>query len=150
MADKRVQLWTDDTYNDFAIVLKPYILARTDEKTKYTKVVDESDQGDRYSYDWKYTLSQWVNYHFGNQVLVNISETTSILTPEPQKQKIIKNQKGMKYYLLRSKPTSPIIDSTLELKPKGLKCHFCNLKYCLDDERKQHEEIWHSNKLTPL
>ena len=29
----------------------------------------------------------------------------------------------------------------------GLKCHFCNLKYCLEEERKQHEEFWHSNKL---
>lgn len=151
MAEPSIQLWTDEAEGEFAILLKnSHYVIKTNEKTEFTKMIDESAFMQGYSYDWKYTLSQWVNYHFGNQVLVNISETTSILTPEPQKQKITKNQKGMKYYLLRSKPTSPIIDSTLELKPKGLKCHFCNLKYCLDDERKQHERFWHSDKLTPL
>ena len=31
----------------------------------------------------------------------------------------------------------------------GLKCHFCNLKYCLEEEREQHEEFWHSNRIKP-
>jgi uncharacterized ferredoxin-like protein len=29
----------------------------------------------------------------------------------------------------------------------GLKCGYCNLKYCLEEERKQHEEFWHGNKI---
>ena len=28
-----------------------------------------------------------------------------------------------------------------------LKCHFCNLKYCIEEERTEHEKFWHSNKL---
>lgn len=31
-------------------------------------------------------------------------------------------------------------------KPE-LKCHFCNLKYCIEEERKEHEEFWHSDKI---
>jgi len=112
-------------------------------------MIDESALMQGYNYDWKYTLAQWVNYHSGNQVLVKISETASILNPKPQQEQVLSNRKGITYILPRSKPTSPITESGLELKPKGLKCHFCNLKYCLDDERKQHEEFWHSDKLSP-
>ena len=81
--------------------------------------------------------------------MVNISETASILNPKPQQEQVLSNRKGITYLLPRTKPTSPITESGIELKPKGLKCHFCNLKYCLDDERKQHEEFWHSDKLSP-
>ena len=126
-----------------------YYVIKTNQKTKFTKMIDESAFMQGYSYDRKYTLAQWVNYHFGNQVLVNISETASILNPEPQQEQVLSNRKGITYFLPRSKSTSPITESGLELKPKGLKCHFCNLKYCLDDERKQHEEFWHSDKLSP-
>ena len=125
MADKRVQLWTDDTYNDFAIVLKPYILARTDEKTKYTKVIDESDQGDRYSYDWKYTLSQWVNYHLSNGLPVGNN-------PESCKD-------PLKSFDSMAKPRS-------QSNSMILKCHFCNLKYSIEAECQEHESFWHSNK----
>ena len=43
-------------------------------------------------------------------------------------------------------------NDTIKVKRKqppkpGLKCHFCNLKYCLEEERNEHEEFWHSNKL---
>lgn len=125
MADKRVQLWTDDTYNDFAIVLKPYILARTDENTKYTKVIDESDQGDRYSYDWKYTLSQWVNYHLSNGLPVRNQ-------PESCKD-------SLKSFDSMAKPRS-------QSNSIILKCHFCNLKYSIEAECQEHERFWHSNK----
>ena len=139
MVESRIQLWTDETQAEFAILLKnSHYVIKTNEKTEFTKMIDESALMQGYNYDWKYTLAQWVNYHFGNQVLVNISETASILNP-----------KGITYLLPRTKPTSPITESGIELKPKGLKCHFCNLKYCLDDERKQHEEFWHSDKLSP-
>jgi hypothetical protein len=46
----------------------------------------------------------------------------------------------------------PFVNRDIKVKNKpspkpGLKCHFCNLKYCLEEERKQHEEFWHGNKL---
>ena len=149
MVESRIQLWTDETQAEFAILLKnSHYVIKTNEKTEFTNMIDESALMQGYNYDWKYTLAQWVNYHFGNQVLVNISETASILNPKPQQEQELSNRKGITYLLPRTKPTSPITESGIELKPKGLKCHFCNLKYCLDDERKQHEEFWHSDKLS--
>lgn len=141
MSDKRVQLWTDDTYNDFAIVLKPYILARTDENTKYTKVLDESDQGDRYSCDWNYTLSQWVNYHLSNGVPQGNN-------PESSKPPIGSGEKetssGQGPQNLKS------FDSTARPRSQSnsmiLRCHFCALKYSIEAERHEHERFWHSNK----
>jgi hypothetical protein len=46
---------------------------------------------------------------------------------------------------------TPAIKVKNKPPPKpGLKCHFCNLKYCLEEERIQHEEFWHSNKLIKM
>lgn len=141
MSDKRVQLWTDDTYNEFAIVLKPYILARTDAKTKYTKVIDESDQGDRYSYDWKYTLSQWVNYHLSNGLPPGNH-------PESSKAPIGSREKETSSHLDLHNLKS--FDSAAKPRSQSnsmiLKCHFCTLKYSIEAERHEHERFWHSNK----
>jgi hypothetical protein len=148
MVESRIQLWTDDTQAEFAILLKnSHYVIKTNEKTEFTKMIDESALMQGYNYDWKYTLAQWVNYHFGNQLLVKISETASILNPKPQQEQVL--AKGITYLLPRPRPTSTITESGLVVKPKVLKCHFCNLKYCLDDERKQHEEFWHSDKISP-
>ena len=141
MSDKRVQLWTDDTYNDFAIILKPYILARTDEKTKYTKVIDESDQGDRYSYDWKYTLSQWVNYHLANGLPPgNIPKYSKATLKSREKEtrfhKEVHNRNSFKSATKSRSKSSSLI----------LKCQFCTLKYSIEAERHEHERFWHSNK----
>ena len=46
-------------------------------------------------------------------------------------------------------PVSLVIKVKNKPPPKpGLKCHFCMLKYCLEEER-GHEEFWHSNKIKP-
>jgi hypothetical protein len=141
MSDKRVQLWTDDTYNDFAIVLKPYILARTDEKTKYTKVIDESDQGDRYSYDWKYTLSQWVNYHLSNGLPQgNRSESSKAPIGSSEKEKSSRQDPhNLKTIDSAARPRS-------QSNSMILRCHFCSLKYSIEAERYEHERFWHSDK----
>jgi hypothetical protein len=76
MVESRIQLWTDETQAEFAILLKnSHYVIKTNEKTEFTKMIDESALMQGYNYDWKYTLAQWVNYHFGNQALVKISET---------------------------------------------------------------------------
>jgi hypothetical protein len=141
MSDKRVQLWTDDTYNDFAIVLKPYILARTDEKTTYTKVIDESDQRDKYSYDWNYTLSQWVNYHLSNGLPQGDH-------PESSKAPIGSREKETSSH--QNAPKLKSFDSAAKPRPQSnsmiLRCHFCALKYSIEAERNEHERFWHSDK----
>ena len=40
-------------------------------------------------------------------------------------------------------------DAILNWKKISQYIGFCNLKYCLE-ERKQHEEFWHTNKLIKL
>ena len=36
----------------------------------------------------------------------------------------------------------------LKSKPAIIKCNFCNLKFCIDEERGEHERFWHSRELT--
>ncbi len=114
MAEPRIQLWTDETEAEFAILLKnSHYVIKTNEKTAFTKMIDESAFMQGYSYDWKYTLSQWVNYHFGNQVLVNLSESSPVLNPKLPKEKATRKAKGIKQLLTYIKPSSPNNESIL-------------------------------------
>ena len=96
MVKSMIQLWTDETQAEFAILLKnSHYVIKTNEKTEFTKMIDESAFMQGYNYDWKYTLAQWVNYHFGNQVLVNISEIRN-----PNKNKYYQIEKGLLTFCL--------------------------------------------------
>ena len=92
-----------------------------------------------YEVDWRYTLSQWVVYYLANKYAVLINSKISV-----QKEFNIRDEENdISLY----PPVSRAIKVKNKPPPKpGLKCHFCNLKYCLEEERKQHEEFWHSNK----
>jgi hypothetical protein len=83
MTEPSMQLWTDHTNNEFAILLNSKYVIRTSQNANYTKMIDESPCMQGYTYDWKHTLSHWVNYHYGNQVVVNISDTSTVPNLEP-------------------------------------------------------------------
>ena len=94
-----------------------------------------------YDVDWRYTLSQWVVYYLANKYAVLIDSKISV-----QKEFNIRDDDDNEVY--SSYTVSLVIKVKNKPPPKpGLKCHFCNLKYCLEEEREQHEEFWHSNKI---
>lgn len=37
-----------------------------------------------YTYDWKHTLSHWVNYHFRNQETVNFINVSTVDNPKSE------------------------------------------------------------------
>jgi len=105
------------------------------------KMIDECPYEEGYDVDWRYSLSQWVVYYLANKYTVLINSKISI-----QKEFNIRDDDNEVVSLY------PPINRAIKVKNKpppkpGLKCHCCNLKYCLEEERKQHEEFWHSNKL---
>ena len=51
-------------------------MVRTSQDAIYTKMIDESPCMQGYTYDWKHTLTHWVNFHYGNQVQFNISDAS--------------------------------------------------------------------------
>ena len=107
------------------------------------KMIDECPYKEGYELDWHYTLSQWVVYYLANKFTVLLDSKSSI-----QKEFNIRDEEidVRSHY-----PVNPTIKLRNKPPPKpGLKCHFCNLKYCLEEERKQHEEFWHSNKLLKM
>jgi hypothetical protein len=152
MTEPSMQLWTDHTNNEFAILLNSKYVIRTSQNANYTKMIDESPCMQGYTYDWKHTLSHWVNYHYGNQVVVNISDTSTVHNLEPGSEVIQTSKKpnskstATRLHLTYFKPSRPKTESKtkLKLKPEVLKCHYCNLKYFLEEERKEHEKFWHT------
>jgi len=143
MSQDRMELWSNDRLTEFAIKLNSVIVVTTSHNLGTMIKIDECLYRSGYEFDWHYTLSQWVVYYLANKFTVLLDSKTSI-----PKEFNIRDQEieSSSYH-----PVNPTIKVRNKLPPKpGLKCHFCNLKYCLDEERKQHEEFWHSNKLIKM
>lgn len=139
MNGKRIQLWGNDDLSEFAIILESKVLARTNVKAAYVKLVDELLSGNWYNCDWRYTLSRWIVFYLSQKYLSDFG------SDKTTKQKIndekYKNYQNRKYEFIRMSSTKK-----LQRTPRPtIKCTFCNLKYHKDEQRKQHEEFWHKN-----
>lgn len=156
MAEPRIQLWTDDTNSEFAIYLSSDFVIRTNQKIKYTKMIDESVCMQGYDYDWKHTLTQWVTFLFGNNLQISpekfeISDSRQVLIDSNKTgKKNIRKIKFPKSAILMKSTEKLEVSSRPALKPELLKCTFCNLKYYIDEERIEHEKFWHADKITSI
>jgi hypothetical protein len=152
MSEPRIQLWTDDADSEFAIFLNSNYMIRTTSKVKYTKLIDESICLQGFNYDWKHTLSQWVNYLFGNQLTlpheIEISNSQQGLTGGTKIEPKHEHKTSKHYSLLTRSNKKRLSKPKPKLKPKLIECHFCKLKFFIDEERNEHEKFWHSAKLT--
>jgi hypothetical protein len=149
MSEPPIQLWTDDSNSEFAIFSNSNYMIRTNANVNYTKLVDESVCMQGYNYDWKHTLSQWVNFHFGNQLNLpdnlDVSNFQRVSSGVQEKRKTERVRIPRPHNLHRE--TERISKLERKSKPKLLKCTFCNLKFCINEERDDHEKFWHNNKL---
>lgn len=139
MKGKRIQLWSNDNLSEFAIIFESTVLARTNVKAGYVKLVDELIGGDWYNCDWRYTLSQWVVFYLSEKYS---SDFGSDKTRKQEANGVkSKNYQNSKYEFIHTLPTK----SKRTPRPT-IKCTFCYLKYHKDEQRKQHEDLWHKNK----
>ena len=144
MGDQSMELWSNDILTEFAIKFNSAIVVKTSDNPDLTiKMIDESPYKDGYDFDWHYTLSQWVIYYLANKYVVSLDSKIY-----KQKEFEIHNDEDNEVDSSSYTRVNDTIKVKRKLPPKpGLKCHFCNLKYCLEEERNEHEEFWHSNKL---
>lgn len=102
---------------------------------------------DGYTYDWRHTLAQWVQFHFGNQPTVRIPDSAiaheSVSTPEP---KLKRPGFRKSFFKLNRRRNKSAKQARTGISQGELKCHYCNLKYCLEEERTEHEKFWHNDK----
>lgn len=139
-----MQLWSDDILSEFAIKFNSVTVATTSNNSDVlVKMIDERPYKTGYNINWYYTLSQWVIYYLANKYLISLDSKIS----QAKDFKIHSdenNEVDVSSYIR----VNDIIKVKNKPPPKpGLKCHFCNLKYCLEEERTEHEEFWHSKKL---
>jgi hypothetical protein len=150
-----MELWADDTLSEFAIIYDSRTVIRTKEQGQYTKMIDRSKFVEGYELNWGYTLSQWVVFYLANNYAKLLTGSNN------------NNNNNRSEFKLEEKLTDQIVHSDMEaglswlsrgekarprnVQPKAtLKCHFCNLKYCLEEERMDHEQFWHSEKISAI
>ena len=139
-----MELWSNDILTEFAIKFNSIIVVTTSNNLDAMGKIDVCPYRPGYEFDWHYTLSQWVVYFLANKFTALLESKTSV-----QKEFNILDEDDNEIY--SSHNVSLVIKVKNKLAPKpGLKCHFCNLKYCLEEERIQHEEFWHGNKLLKI
>ena len=137
-----MELWSNDSLTEFSIKFNTIFKVTTaDDPGSMTKI-DECLYRPGYEFDWHYTLSQWVIYFLANKF------TALLDSKNIQKEFNIRDDEDNEIDNSLYPPVNRAIKVKNKPPPKpGLKCHFCKLKYCLEEEREQHEEFWHRNKL---
>jgi len=146
MSQERMELWSNDILTEFTIKFNSVIVVTTSNNPDAMTKIDECPYRSGYEFDWHYTLSQWVVYFLANKFTALLDSKTPL-----QKEFKIQNDEDNEIDVSLYTRVNPAIKVKNKSPPKpGLKCHFCNLKYCLEEERKQHEEFWHSNKLLKM
>jgi hypothetical protein len=138
-----MQLWSDDILSEFAIKFNSVTVATTSNNSDVlVKMIDERPYKTGYNINWYYTLSQWVIYYLANKYLISLDSISQAKDFKIHSDE--NNEVDVSSYIR----VNDIIKVKNKPPPKpGLKCHFCNLKYCLEEERTEHEEFWHSKKL---
>ena len=64
MDKDRMELWTDKTFTHFAIRFNEIgFVAASNSKTIFMEIIDERPCNDCITYDWKRTLTEWVNIY---------------------------------------------------------------------------------------
>ena len=115
---KKIQLWTNDKGNEYAICLlfdsdpkidnmSPFI-ASTNPNEKYTHPIAETDNIKDLQHGWNYTLSELIGNYKKNRY-----------------QKV--NGEGL---------------DSIKLIP-FYKCTYCNKELFSEEEKKKHEFVWH-------
>jgi len=142
-----MELWSNDVLTEFTIKFNSVIAVTTSNNPDtIVKMIDECPYKPGYEFDWHYILSQWVVYYLANKFTALLDSKTSL-----QKEFNIRDDEDNEVGISLYHPVDRAIKVKNKPPPKpGLKCHFYNLKYCLEEERKQHEEFWHSNKLLKM
>ena len=144
MTEQLMELWSDDILSEFAIKFNSTVVVKTSNNSGVlTNKIDICRYKIGYDFDWHYTLSQWVIYYLANKYVILLDSKVS----KEKDFKIFDNEDDEADVSLYT-----TINKTIKVKSKpspkpGLKCHFCNLKYCLEEERNEHEEFWHSKRL---
>lgn len=143
MTEQLMELWSDNILSEFAIKFNSSIVVSTSNNSDVlVKRLDERPHKTGYDFNWYYTLSQWVIYYLANKYVISLDSKIS----EAKEFKINSDENNE----VDSSSYTQVND-TIKVKNKpapkpGLKCHFCNLKYCLEEERNEHEEFWHSKR----
>jgi hypothetical protein len=146
MSQERMELWSNDRLTEFTIKLNSVTLVTTSNNSDTMTKIDECPYRSGYEFDWHYTLSQWVVYFLANKFTALMDSKSSL-----QKEFDIRDEEDIEVDVSLYSPTNRAFKVKNKPPPKpGLKCHFCNLKYCLEEERIQHEEFWHGNKLLKI
>ena len=132
-----MELWSNDRLTEFTIKFNSVIVVTTSNNPDAMTKIDECLYRSGYEFDWHYTLSQWVVYFLANKFTALLDSKNSLLKEFNVRD--VDNEDDVSLY--------PPVNRSIKMRNKpppkpGLKCHFCNLKYCLEQERKQHEEFF--------
>jgi hypothetical protein len=142
MIQSPMRLWTDDRYSEFAIFYQSSMVIKTSENAKYTQMLDESPYRHGYDTNWGHTLSEWVIFYLSNKYANIIRGTEKPTKAQFQLESTNTDTESYIDFVSSS--------DTLDTKPRNkqskptLRCHFCKLKYCIEEERIEHEKFWHS------
>ena len=132
---QKIQLWTNKYENEFALRLADAAnqsenwLAATDLTADYITVVAESDYLEDLRHGWDYALRHFIEKY---KEFLHKKDATDISKEN------MKNIPSLSTYVSNTDINRfPIRIISF------IKCHYCDLEFDNDNERKEHELKWH-------
>lgn len=137
MDKDRMELWTDKTFTHFAIRFNEIgFVAASNSKTIFTEIIDELPCNDCITYDWKRTLTEWVNIY--------LRKSTNSKYKFETDGKASRHQGSTAILISPSAACSKHPPS--QLFWLLLRCDDCHLNYVISEELEAHQRLWHSEK----
>jgi hypothetical protein len=118
----RIELWTNDSDSEFAIIAKSNILAKTAE-SNFTRSIDKSTFERNKIYNWNLMIHKWITFYFSNKYIPELANEWG--------------QSKIRFL--------PVGTSDKRVRPR-IKCNFCGLKFYGVYDRQEHEVTWHPGK----
>lgn len=134
-----MQLWTNETFTEFAIRFNEFgFVVTSNSESLFTKIIDESDCTDSHCYDWRRTITEWVNFY-----LCNLSNSPERELGVASSNKSFSDRSsftiGSSKLASITKPGLKLTSALADL----VECKYCNLRYVLLEECQDHEAFWH-------
>lgn len=118
----KIELWTNDSESEFAIIARSNILAKTAE-SNFTRSIDKSSFERDKIYNWNLTIHKWITFYFSKKYFTELAYGRGL--------------SKTKFF-----PTGSSKSTT---RPR-IRCNFCRLKFYGIDDRQEHEKTWHPGK----
>jgi hypothetical protein len=139
---QKMQLWTTEQVNEYALSLENSFLTRTNPNCRFVHLIAESDYLEDLKYGWDFALRHFIEEYKSLKQQQNIQRNRPRITsidPTSSEETVAKDQTSCDSMNMDiQRYDGDDYSYPIKLIPH-IKCHYCDLHFHNEKERKEHE-----------